>query len=129
MPTSPDVEADLEKIREQARQYLLPDAVKPETRPEMLSPGGMLQRARKLVRKNFYYADADGIPLNLPLEDFYVVWFSKTLQNWKALVSTNVQDNMYYEVTHNGDKGETYIDQYHKVVNVCVKSGELDADD
>ena len=54
-------------------------------------------------------------------EDVYVVWFCKTLQNWKAMVSTNVSDGMYYEVTHNGDKGETYVDVYKKWENICVK--------
>lgn len=51
----------------------------------------------------------------------FIVWFSKTLQNWKALVGTCVNDGMYYEITYNGDKNETYIDAYRKVENVCVK--------
>ena len=50
----------------------------------------------------------------------YVVWFSKTLQNWKALVSTTLPDGRYYEVTHNGDKSETYVDVYVKVDNYAV---------
>lgn len=50
----------------------------------------------------------------LPSEDVYIVWFCAALQNWKALVSTNVKDNSYYEVTHNGDKNETYVDKYVK---------------
>jgi hypothetical protein len=50
----------------------------------------------------------------------YVVWSAKTLQNWKALVSTTLPDGMYYEVTYNGDKGETYIDAYKKFDNVVV---------
>lgn len=54
-------------------------------------------------------------------EDVYVVWFCKTLQNWKALLSTTVSDGMYYEVTYNGDKKEAYIDAYKKWENVCVK--------
>lgn len=54
-------------------------------------------------------------------EDVYVVWFCKTLQNWKALLSTTVCDGMYYEVTYNGDKKEAYIDAYKKWENVCVK--------
>jgi hypothetical protein len=54
------------------------------------------------------------------LDDVYVVWFSKTLQNWKALISTTLPDGMYYEVTHNGDKHETYIDAYKKFDNVCI---------
>lgn len=55
-------------------------------------------------------------------DEVYVVWFSKTLQNWKALVSTTLPDGMYYEVTHNGDKGETYLDAYKKFDNVTVAS-------
>jgi hypothetical protein len=50
----------------------------------------------------------------------YIVWFSKTLQNWKALISTTLPDQMYYEVTYNGDAKETYIDAYKKFDNVTV---------
>jgi hypothetical protein len=49
--------------------------------------------------------------------DVYVVWFCKTLQNWKALVCTTMEDGAYYEVTHNGDLRETYIDTYRKQDN------------
>lgn len=53
-------------------------------------------------------------------EDVFIVWFCKTLQNWKALVSTTVSDGMYYEVTYNGDKRETYLDAYKKWENVRI---------
>lgn len=53
-------------------------------------------------------------------EELYVVWFAKTLQNWKALVSTDSVDGIYWEVTHNGDKGETYVDTYMKINNSVV---------
>nr|DAS82481.1 MAG TPA: hypothetical protein [Caudoviricetes sp.] len=56
--------------------------------------------------------------------EVFIVWFSKTLQNWKALVSTTISDGMYYEVTYNGDKKETYLDSYMKWENVCVKDEE-----
>lgn len=56
----------------------------------------------------------------IDLDDVYIVWFSKTLQNWKALVSTNVPDGMYYEITHNGDKSETYVDAYKKFKNFKI---------
>ncbi len=49
--------------------------------------------------------------------DVYVVWYCKTLQNHKALLSTTVSDGMYYEITHNGDKQETYADVYKKWEN------------
>lgn len=58
------------------------------------------------------------------LDEVYVVWSCKTLQNWKALLSTTLPDGMYYEVTHNGDKAETYIDAYKKFENVCVPDGD-----
>lgn len=54
-------------------------------------------------------------------EDVYVVWFSKTLQNAKALLSTPLPDGMYYEVTLNGDKDEIYFDAYKKFHNKRVE--------
>lgn len=53
-------------------------------------------------------------------DDVYVVWLCKVLQNNKALLSTNIADGMYYEMTYNGDKGELYIDAYEKVNNFTV---------
>lgn len=58
-------------------------------------------------------------------ENVYIVWFSKTLQNWKALAAVEFNDGgMYYEITHNGDKHETYVDVYKKWENFTVKGGE-----
>jgi len=50
-------------------------------------------------------------------EDVYIVWFCKTLQNWKVLISTDVIDNTYFEVTFNGTQNELYLDEYRKVFN------------
>lgn len=50
----------------------------------------------------------------------YVVWFCYILGGWKALLGTNVEDGKYYELTHNKDKKETYIDTYIKDSNVAV---------
>lgn len=87
-----------------------------EDRPEMLMPEhfGPIREARVLVHK-IHYGPGSEIPL--ALHDVYVVWFCKTLQNWKAMVSSNAKDNAYYEVTHNGDKNETYVDRYVKETN------------
>lgn len=60
----------------------------------------------------------------VPDFEVYVVWFAKTLQNWKALVSTTLSDGRYYEVTYNGDKKETYIDAYKKFDNISVPDEE-----
>lgn len=81
----------------------------------------MLEYAKQLVAE-YYNAHVDVTDRKrITFADVYVVWFCKTLQNWKVLLSTNVPDGMYYEVTHNGDKKETYLDAYKKWDNVCVK--------
>ena len=81
----------------------------------------MQEYAKKLIADYFnsHVDVTDG--KKITADDVYIVWFCKTLQNWKAMVSTNVSDGMYYEVTHNGDKGETYVDVYKKWENICVK--------
>ena len=80
----------------------------------------MQKRAKELV-VNYYNNRVDKTDKKTITEDdVFIVWFCKTLQNWKALVSTTISDGMYYEVTHNGDKGETYLDVYKKWENVCI---------
>lgn len=73
-----------------------------------------LEKAKKLA----------GDLIDVSPEDMYVVWFAKTLQNWKALVSTDVVDDHYFEVTYNGDKKEAYVDLYIKESNVAVKDSD-----
>lgn len=78
----------------------------------------MMNQARRIVKEYYNsHADITSKKYEIAVRDVYVVWFSKTLQNWKALVSTNVGDGMYYEITHNGDKNETYVDVYKKWEN------------
>jgi hypothetical protein len=81
----------------------------------------MQEQARKIVMEYFNSHVDKTDNKQITLDDVYVVWFSKTLQNWKALVSTTVSDGMYYEITHNGDKNETYVDVYKKWENYTVK--------
>lgn len=81
----------------------------------------MQEQARKIVMDyvNEHLDKTDGIQIGL--DDVYVVWFCKTLQNWKAMVSTTLPDGQYFEVTHNGDKNETYLDVYKKWENRCIR--------
>ena len=82
----------------------------------------MLERAKELASKEF--SRSSGVEVKP--ENCYVVWFSKTLQNWKAFVSTNKLHSSsnqadYAEVTHNGDMDETYVDVYKKISNKAYK--------
>lgn len=78
----------------------------------------MQEKAKQLVVDYFNSRVDKTDNKQITVDDVYVVWFCKTLQNWKALLSTNVSDGMYYEVTYNGDKKETYLDAYKKWENV-----------
>lgn len=80
----------------------------------------MMEKAKQLVVDFFNEEVEKTDGFTLTVDDVYVVWFCKTLQNWKALVSTTVSDGMYYEVTYNGDKDEIYVDAYKKWKNKCV---------
>ena len=58
------------------------------------------------------------------LDDVFVVWSYKALQNNKALLSTTLFDSMYYECTYNGDKNEMYFDAYKKWENIKIEFKE-----
>lgn len=60
----------------------------------------------------------------IPEFETFVVWYNKSLQNHKALLSTSLPDGMYYELTYNGDKKELYLDAYKKFENKCIKIEE-----
>lgn len=86
----------------------------------------MMEKARRIVMQ-YFNARADVTDgKQIAMENVFVVWFSKTLQNWKALVSTTVSDGMYYEVTYNGDRRETYLDAYKKWENVLIHDQEVE---
>lgn len=44
---------------------------------------------------------------------------------WKYLMSTDLHDGMYYEVTYNGDKQEWYLDAYKKFENRCIPMNDV----
>lgn len=60
------------------------------------------------------------------IDEVYVVWFTYTLGNWKAMLSTSLPDGRYYEVTHKRDNdgsdgpAATFIDTYVKTHNVSI---------
>ena len=76
-----------------------------------------INAARTVLFNEFDYNANEITP-----DDMFIVWFCKTLQNWKALVS-GVHIKEYIEVTYNGDKQEDYVDVYQKACNQCLKDG------
>lgn len=80
-----------------------------------------INRAKELVVAYYNEHVEKTDQFTMTPDHVFIVWFCKTLQNWKAIVSTVVSDGMLYEVTYNGDKQETYLDVYKKWENVCIR--------
>lgn len=63
--------------------------------------------------------------MNISMEDVFVVWSCKTLQNSKAILSATNKGAYMYEFTMNGDTGEIYEDIYyklkHNIINIKDK--------
>lgn len=55
-----------------------------------------------------------------PRFQVYIVWKAKILRNWKYLISTDLFDGMYYELTYNGETAEWYLDAYKKFENRVI---------
>lgn len=91
----------------------------------IMNSNAFQNKAKRLVVDHFnqnYDKDNQTI---IDMDDVYVVWFCKTLQNWKALLSTTVPDGKYYEVTYNGDKREAYLDVYVKHHNARIPDTDV----
>ena len=58
--------------------------------------------------------------VHLSEDEVFIVWYCKTLKNYKAVLTTNQHDNMLYEVTYNGSEEEMYVDSYKKERNITV---------
>lgn len=79
----------------------------------------LLKNVKKIVKQ--YAIDHLDKSDSTPKFEVFDVWYCKTLQNHKALLSTTLADGMYYELTYNGDKKELYLDAYKKFENRCIK--------
>lgn len=119
-----DIKAQFNATLKDAKEAMTAELTHRDTFPNIeipeRNPNEYQDKARKIVLD---YYNENYLPLGqeLHISQVYVTNFTKTLQNWKALVATDVPgDGMYFEVTHNGDKRETYLDAYVKAANVVI---------
>lgn len=59
---------------------------------------------------------------HLTSDDFYTVWFCKTIQHFKMMIGSDSVEGTYFEVTYNGDTDELYIDEYKFARKETVKN-------
>lgn len=91
----------------------------PEAVEASYNPDYYHMKAKEVVAHDFNeaFSETEG---RADVNMFYVVWFAKVLGNWKALVSTDIVNGQYWEVTYNGNKQETYVDRYVKFGNRAI---------
>jgi hypothetical protein len=94
---------------------------------EFPDPDRLLKQAKQLVVDNYNTNRPSNKTATLTIDSVYIVWFSKTLGNWKAIVASPVARGLLWEVTYNGHRGEAYIDVYRKIINVRVPTGGIHA--
>ena len=61
----------------------------------------------------------------MSIKELHLVWFSKTLQNFKCIIIDSRKNQRLYECTFNGDKKELYIDFYDKQKNYKFTSKDF----
>ena len=79
----------------------------------------MQEKAKKLVAE--YINGLSETEQKVKPEDIFVVWFCKTLKNWKCILSTMAVKGYLFELSYNGEKDEIYFDSYRKENNFVVK--------
>lgn len=72
---------------------------------------------KKLIQD--YYEKKLDIKVNI--NQIYIVWNCKILQNNKTMISTDIEDGRYFEVIYNGDKDVYYLDSYVKEYNTEIR--------
>lgn len=87
----------------------------------MMGSAEFQEWAKKTVLAHVKQHDETAYSSCLTTEDIHVVWYCKTLQNYKAILICSLRNGMIYEFTYNGDKDEAYLDAYKKWENQVVK--------
>ena len=88
----------------------------------MLGSKEFIATCKKIIADYYNeHKDKTDVTGEIGVDDVFEVWYCKSLQNHKALLSTTSPDGMYYEMTFNGDRNELYMDAYKKWGNKCIK--------
>ena len=114
--TPNDFKQVLQNLKQAVDDKLEEEGINPRTGPD---PDRFIKLARELAAANYN----EGKPgrNKLKPENVHIVWYSKVLSNWKAVVSSPLIRGIMWEITYNGYKHEAYVDVYKKTANVKVE--------
>jgi hypothetical protein len=91
-----------------------------KTVSDAYDPDKFLMAAKRTVVENYNeHRNSKTLP-ELTIDMVHVVWFSKTLGNWKAVVASSVARGLLWEIAFNGGSNEVYLDVYKKLNNVKI---------
>ena len=79
-----------------------------------------MDRIAKEIVKGYIIDEINEFKQQWGYFEVFIVWKSKTLQNYKYMIGSTLMDQKYYEVTYNGDKKEWYLDVYEKIDNKVI---------
>ena len=121
-------------MSEHSNEEITPHQIKPKPIPikkksveGQKSVDDYMTTAKALVLENYTWHQVPRGNPEITLDDLILVWFAKTLGNWKCLVATIYADGLYYEVTHNGNSHETYVDIYRRLGHSKVSDKDENA--
>lgn len=81
------------------------------------------EKAKQIVKDYIdmlYTSKSENSPNDLPAYEILLVWFAKTLKDWRAVITTTLVDGMIYEVMYDGEKNETSLKAYHEIQNMVI---------
>ena len=90
---------------------------------QQVDPDQYLLQAKALVVQNYNeHRDPSRSP-ELSMDSVYIIWFAKTLGNWKAVIASSVARGLLWEASFNGQKNEAYLDVYRKLNHTKIPLG------
>lgn len=123
--TCPRCRADVEDWNATHRvtvERLYLDQPEPKERPLLTIPNAPKDLVAQAKRTLINYVDSQySVAFEKPAFEVYVVTFTKILQHWKAIVITDIPDGKYYELTYDGDKRLTYVNELTKNKSTIIE--------
>ncbi len=84
-----------------------------------LSQEEFVSFSKRMIQR-YYYTELFGYSI-VSSDEIFLVWYCKTLQNYKALLGVTGQYGEYFEVTYDGDRNKVYLDIYKKDKNIVTE--------